>query len=248
MVIEEGIYLYLAVFLIGITFGSFYNVVALRTLSGEKLSFPPSHCTKCNHRLSALDLIPILSWVTLRGKCRYCGERISPIYPAGEMFTGLAYLAVVYKFGITLEGLIQVTFITAMLWATIADMKERIVPDRFILIGVISVLLLRIYSGVDLTSYILSGIGAFLAMYLIFILSNGRMGGADVKIYALIGLSIGWMDALGSLFYASIIGLVFQIPFIIMNNWKVDKEKEIPFIPFITIGVLCTYFLDLFVF
>lgn len=241
-----GIEIYLLVFVLGLILGSFYNVVALRTLKGESLSFPPSHCTICNHKLSPLDLIPVVSWTFARGKCVYCGDKISYIYPIGELLTAFSYVVVLYTFGFSMETVIQIVFITAMIWSTIADMKDKIVPDRFILIGVIAVLLLRVISGEDLVYYILSGIGSFLVMLLVFILSNGRMGGADVKIYALVGLAIGAMDSLGSLFYAAFISLAFQIPIIAKNNWKVDRQKEIPFVPFITLGVLCTYLLDLF--
>lgn len=241
-----GIEIYLLVFVLGLILGSFYNVVALRTLKGESLSFPPSHCTICNHKLSPLDLIPVVSWTFARGKCVYCGDKISYIYPIGELLTAFSYVVVLYTFGFSMETVIQIVFITAMIWSTISDMKDKIVPDRFILIGVIAVLLLRVISGEDLVYYILSGIGSFSVMLLVFILSNGRMGGADVKIYALVGLAIGAMDSLGSLFYAAFISLAFQIPIIAKNNWKVDRQKEIPFVPFITLGVLCTYLLDLF--
>lgn len=241
-----NIEIYLFVFVLGLILGSFYNVATLMTLKGESLSFPPSHCTICNHKLSLLDLIPVVSWTFARGKCVYCGDKISYIYPIGELLTAFSYVIVLYAFGFSMETVIQIVFITAMIWSTIADMKEKIVPDRFILIGVIAVLLLRAISGEDLVYYILSGIGSFSVMFLVFILSNGKMGGADVKIYALVGLAIGVMDSLGSLFYTAFISLAFQILIIAKNNWKVDRQKEIPFVPFITLGVLCAYLLDLF--
>lgn len=242
----DTVVVYSLVFLFGLLLGSFYNVVALRTLSGEKLAFPPSHCTKCNHRLSALDLFPVLSYMFLRGKCRYCSAKISPIYPIGELLTASSYTLIVHTFGFTMEGLIQIVFITIMIWATMTDLKETIVPNRFVVIGLVLVLTLRIFHGADLSHYLLSSVVSFAALLLILILSGGKMGGADVKLYALIGLSIGLMDSVGSLFYAAFIALAFQIPIIIKNKGKVDREKEIPFVPFITLGVLCTYIFDLF--
>lgn len=235
-------------FIVGIIFGSFYNVVSIRTLSGEGLSYPPSHCVKCNHQLSFLDLFPVFSWLFLRGKCRYCKEKISPVYPFIELLTGFSYGLIMYQFGFTFEALIQIVFITVMVISTASDLKEMIVPDRFIVIGLISVLVLRIIQGDMLVDYIISAGVAFGVLFLILILSGGRMGGADVKLYALIGLSIGWMDSFGSLFYASIIALIFHLILALFNKGKFDRKREIPFVPFITLGVLCTYFLTFFSF
>jgi len=242
----DAIVVYSFVFIFGLIVGSFYNVIALRTLSGEKLSFPPSHCTKCNHRLSFLDLFPVFSYVFLKGKCRYCKAKISPIYPIGELLTASSYTIIISEFGFTMDGLIQIVFITVMIWATMTDLKSTFVPDRFVIIGLTLVLILRIIHGVDLVSYLIASAASFGLLLLILVLSKGKMGGADVKLYALIGLSIGLMDSVGSLFYASILGVLFQLPLIIANKGKVDREKEIPFVPFITLGVLCTYLFDLF--
>ena len=240
-------YIYVLVFLISLILGSFYNVVGLRTLSGESLSFPPSHCVNCNHRLTFFDLFPVFSYLFLGGKCRYCKKKISYIYPFGELLTATSYTLILYKFGFTFEALIQIVFITFMIFATTTDLKETMVPDRFVIIGSILVLTMRLLQDDLLTYYVLSGVISYGVMYLIFILSKERLGGADVKLYGLIGLAIG-ADALGSLFYASMIGVLFHIPIIIMNKGKVDRGREIPFVPFITLGVLCTYFLNFFKF
>lgn len=232
--------------MIGLVLGSFYNVVALRALSGEKLAFPPSHCTSCNHQLGVLDLFPVLSYTFLGGKCRYCKTKISPIYPFGELLTATSYTLIVYQFGLTMEALIQIAFITFLIFSTVTDLKETLVPNRFIVIGLALVGILRVIHGQDLAMYLISAVVSFGVMFLILILSGGKMGGADVKLYSLIGLSIGWMDSMGSLFYASMIALVVQGIILILNKGKFDRSKEIPFVPFITLGVLCTYFLTFF--
>lgn len=237
--------MYGLVFILGLVLGSFYNVVALRTLSGENLAFPPSHCSNCNHQLHRKDLVPVFSWLFLKGKCRYCGDKISPIYPIGELLTATSYTIIFHQFGLTMEGLIQLVFITVMIWATMSDLKATMVPDRFVVIGILSVFILRAIHGVNLGYYLISMLIAFGLLLFILIASNGKMGGADVKLYALIGLSIGWQSSLASLFYASIIAILFQIPGIVKNK-GVERGREIPFVPFITLGVLCTYFLDIF--
>lgn len=251
---EMGLIFFILIFFIGgLLFGSFYNVVSIRTLKGEGLSYPPSHCVNCKHKLSYKDLVPVFSWMFLKGKCRYCGEKISPVYPLIEMLTGLSYALLYYQigqYGMNLEFWIHIIFVTVLILATATDLKEMIVPDRFIVGGLVIVLILRfIESGTTLPYYLLSGAAAFIAMLLIFFLSKGRMGGADIKLYALIGLAIGWQSSIDSLFLASIIALVYYAVVSLLNKGKKFNLKlEIPFVPFITLGVLCTYFVNIFQF
>lgn len=232
-----GIYVF--VFFISIYLGSFYNVVALRTLSGESIigTNENSHCTTCGHELNYLDMVPIFSWLFLKGKCRYCGDKLSPVYPFGELLTGISYTVIVWQFGFTLEALVQVVLMTVMIWATITDLKEMIVPDRFTVIGLILVGILRLAIGESVSMYFISGLLSFLFLLLILVLSGGRMGGADVKLYALIGLAIGIDGAIGSLFYASFIGVLINLPIMI----KKKDSLKIPFVPFITAGILLIY-------
>lgn len=236
------IYFYAFIFFISLFLGSFYNVVGLRTLSGEKISLPPSHCTSCNHRLSPLDLVPLFSWLFLRGKCRYCKEKISPIYPFGELLTAISYTLIIYTYGYSWESLVHIIFITLMIIATVTDLKETMVPDRFFIIGLALIFPIRMLTGTPIIPYLIGGGGAFLLMLAILLLSGGKLGGADVKLYALIGSALGFLPAIETLFYASMIGLLFNIPFIIMK--KKDKAAEIPFVPFITLGILVVYIFE----
>lgn len=238
------IYIYVFIFFISLFLGSFYNVVALRTLSGENLAFPASHCTVCNHQLKGRDLVPVFSWTFLKGQCRYCKDPISPIYPFGELLTASAYTLIVWQFGFTWEAAIQIVFITVMIWATITDLKETMVPDRFVVIGLVLVGLMRLFSGEPIGPYLISSLLSFSVLFLILILSGGKMGGADVKLYALIGLAVGLSAAAGSLFYASFIGVLANLPMLL----KKKESLEIPFVPFITLGVLLTYVVNMYSF
>lgn len=237
---------YAFVFFISLFFGSFYNVVALRTLSGESIVSPKahSHCISCQHQLSYWDMVPLFSWLFLRGKCRYCKAPVSGLYPFGEFLTALSYTLLVWKFGFTLETAIHVVFITIMVWATITDLKETMVPDRFVVMGLIGVGALRVMSGEAVGTYLLASLLSFVMLLLILILSKGKMGGADVKLYALIGLTIGFSGAFASLCYASIIALFVNLPLLA----KKKDGIEIPFVPFITLGVLGTYIINLYSF
>ena len=230
----------LMVFFFSLFLGSFYNVLALRVLKKENVSYPPSHCVVCNHKLKPQDLVPIFSYLFLKGKCRYCSKKISPIYPFGELLTAISYTIIINKYGFTLETLIHLTFITIMILATITDIEKTIVPNGFIVTGLISVLLLRLISMENFVYYIIGSAVSFLFLFLILVLSGGKIGGADVKLYALIGLSIGLNNAMVSLFYASFIALILNMKKVI----KREKNIEIPFVPYITLGVLGTYILN----
>lgn len=230
-------------FVIGLVLGSFYNVVVLRTLSEESIAFPPSHCTTCGHKLGIIDLVPIISWLGLRGKCRYCKSSISKMYPFGELLTAVSYTIIIWKCGLTVEAIPHILCITAMILSTQADIKEMMVPDIFIDAGAILVLASRLYLMTDIWYYILSGVGSYIVLYLVYVLSGEKLGLADVKIYGLIGLSIGVLGSVESLGYACTIASVILVPIFIIK--KISRKTEIPFVPFITIGVLATYVVTL---
>jgi leader peptidase (prepilin peptidase)/N-methyltransferase len=124
-----------------------------------------------------------------------------------------------------------------MIIATVTDLKEKIVPDKLIVTGIVVIFILRAFNQVDFINYLLGGLISFGILFAIFLLSGEKMGGADVKIYALIGISIGLLGAINSLFYASIVALILNLD----KLKKKNRKKEIPFLPFITIGVLLVY-------
>lgn len=118
------------VFVIGLCIGSFLNVVVLRGLSDESIILPPSHCTKCNHKLAWYDNIPILSYLILRGRCRYCNEKISPQYPIVELLTGLIFAGIYYKYSFgtfNLNTLFLMIASSLCIVMTVTDIKEKVV-------------------------------------------------------------------------------------------------------------------------
>lgn len=225
------------IFFISLFLGSFYNVVALRTLSGEKVTMPPSHCTTCNHRLSPLDLLPVFSWLFLKGKCRYCKTPISPVYPFGEILTAISYTLIIYINGFTWNALIQIILMTIMIIASVSDLKKMEVPDRFFIIGLLLVIPVRLFSGEEVLPYLIGGVGLFVLMYGLFNL--GVIGGADVKLYALIGVALGFTPALFSYLFANCVGAVVILPQLIFKKRK--REQEIAFVPYMAIGILISY-------
>ena len=134
-------YLLFWVCIVGLCLGSFYNVVILRSLSNESLVFPPSKCPKCENRLKPWHNIPVFSYIFLRGKCAFCGEKISLQYPIIELLTMGLFIACYLKFGISYQTLFGFCLCSTLLIMTVTDLKERLV-DCNIAIGLAVIALL----------------------------------------------------------------------------------------------------------
>jgi leader peptidase (prepilin peptidase)/N-methyltransferase len=230
------IYYSIVLFIMGTVFGSFYNVVGYRLPKGESLIKPSSHCPKCNHRLNVFDLFPIFSFVFLKGKCRYCKTKISPFYMLFEMFTGLLFLLSYLVFKDNVLVLITVlTFISFIMIICISDYLYLIIPDS-VIIFFGSLLIIEKLFLPNIVSSLLNGVYAFVLMLLIklfgdFVFKKESMGGADIKLMFVIGLMLGFSNAIGTIFLASIIGLPVALVILIKK-----KDHIIPFGPFLGIA------------
>ncbi|MFT9487653.1 A24 family peptidase [Tepidibacillus infernus] len=231
------IYILLTLFI-----GSFLNVVALRIPKNESIIYPPSHCPSCQHRLSVLDLIPVLSYIGLKGKCRYCRVKISPIYPLGELLTLVLFFLIQFSFGFSKELIIAYPFAMIMIAATLSDLKYQVIPNRITYFGIALFLILRFWiHPLSIWNYWIGAVLGGGLLLLIAILSRGGMGGGDIKLFFLIGLVLGWQNTLLALFLSTGIGAV--IGGILMLLGVVKQKQLIPFGPFIFIGTMITYFL-----
>ncbi|WP_153721335.1 prepilin peptidase [Sporosarcina cascadiensis] len=228
-------------FLYGITFGSFFNVVGLRIPLKESIVSPPSHCTTCDRRLTLVDLVPVFSFVFLKGKCRGCGEKISAIYPLMELITGVLFAAAYLHFGFQLELAIALLFISMLVILTVSDLKYMLIPNKILLPFGVAIFILRIFS--PLTPWWDSLLGAavgFGVLLLIAIVSNGGMGGGDIKLFLVIGLVLGTIQTLFTLFLASLIGAIVGIIF--LKRTKQGRKTPVPFGPSIAVAALIAYF------
>ena len=227
-----------ATFIIGTIMGSFLNCAAMRLISGESVVRGRSHCMSCGHRLGALDLIPLFSWLLLRGKCRYCGSRISARYPLSELVLGTVFVLILAKYDLTLRTLELIVLCSILLCVTLCDLDKHIIPDRFIVIGIINRIIFILLSGNIFEELKLSLIGAFsvslpllvLSLILDKILKKDTMGGGDIKLFFMAGMYFVWSVNLLVLFMSAIIGIIFGV------LSKKNEEKRIPFGPAISIG------------
>lgn len=231
------LYYIITFFIFGITLGSFYNVVGYRLPKGESIISPPSHCTNCNHQLTAIELIPIFSYILQGGKCKNCKVKISLFYPFFEFATGVLFVIAYLIFGLSIELFIALTFISMTLIIFISDYLYYIISDEVLIVSAI-LLMIEIFllKGIDgLLVSLFNGAVAFGIMYLIkqlgdFIFKKESMGGGDIKLLFVFGLVLGWEMSLISIFLASFIGLPISIYMLATNP---NKDRIIPFGPFL---------------
>src|SRR4051812_148795 len=122
------VFIYIYLFVLGAVLGSFFNVVGLRVPEKQSIVRPRSHCPSCKRTLDAKDLVPVLSYIFLRGKCRSCGSRISAVYPAVELATGLLFMLAFYRVGLTGELAVALTFISLLVIIFVSDIAYMIIP------------------------------------------------------------------------------------------------------------------------
>ncbi|MEI6913675.1 MAG: prepilin peptidase [Armatimonadota bacterium] len=255
-------------FVYGAIVGSFLNVLIWRLPRDESIIHPPSHCTACGYTLRAWDNIPLLSWLVYRGQCRKCHAKISSRYFWVELFTGLMWVAVWYRFGWSVEFFQFAAVISALIAVFAIDLEHFIIPDQLWIFIALSgfvadalglLLHLKSFPWTDIGHLVIpftslsipcphSVIG-FLA-YGFAVLAVGEigtkmfkkdaMGGGDVKLTAAIGANIGAAYGLISFFMGAFVGTLIGIPLIIWG--KHGRMAEIPFGPMLAIGAVVMIF------
>ena len=226
-------------FIFGLSIGSFVNVCIYRLPKKESVVSPVSYCTACLVPIRPLDNIPIISYLVLRGRCRDCNNNISVIYPVIEIITALLLLAGFFKFGLTFDFLVYFVLAPALVIITAVDIKHQIIPDVITLPGLVLGLVAGSYSIGYANSFMgfLLGCGLF---YLLAILSNGGIGGGDIKYIAAVGAFVGWQKVLLIIFIGAVLGTfvgLFQIGF-----QKKTRKNIIPFGPLLSVATLITLF------
>lgn len=228
-------------FIIGAIFGSFFNVVGLRVPKKESIVTPPSHCMTCNRRLMAIDLIPVLSYIVLKGRCRGCQTNVSPVYIITELLTALLFLLAYVKFGLTAELAVALLFISLLVTINVSDMAYMLIPNKILLFFLPLLIVARSFSPLELWwDSIVGAVVGFSILLVIAIVSKGGMGGGDIKLFLLIGLVLGTFKTLLTLFLASLIGLVIGL--VVLKLKRQGRKTPIPFGPSIAIAALISYF------
>ncbi len=228
-------------FIIGLFLGSFYNVVGLSVPMKQSFATRRSVCPSCGKTLSAIELIPVLSYLIQGGKCRGCKARISPLYPIIELLTGILFVLAFIVLGWQTELIVSWSLVSLFIIITVSDLKYMLIPDKILLVFAGVLLIERIF--IPLTLWWDSLLGAaigFTLLLIIAIVSRGGMGGGDIKLFALIGFVVGTKTMLLSFMLATFYGAFFGIIGLLFK--LVKRGKPIPFGPFIAAGTLTAYF------
>ena len=223
---------------LGLFIGSFLNVCVDRYIAGESIVYPPSHCTHCGHRLGAADLIPVLSWLILGGRCRYCRHPLSRAYPMSESVTGIVFALTAWHFGSGLETLAALVFAALFIVMSGIDLRIFILPDRLTYPAAVLALPAAVWVfGLSWVNALLGGIagaGIFwlLAHYYRWRTGRDGLGLGDVKLM----LSVGFLCGLEHLTLAVLLASVAALAgFGIMAaaGRKGVGSARLPFGPFL---------------
>lgn len=232
--------IYIIMFIIGTIFGSFYNVVGYRIPKNESIIYPKSHCPNCNHNLKWYELIPIISYIMQKGKCKKCGKKISPFYLIFELITGILFMTSYIIFGFKPYLIIALTFISMLIIVTISDSLYMIIPDSVLLtFGLLLLIEIGIiYGPSKVLISILNGSISFIFMYLLkkfgnFIFKRESMGDGDIKLLFITGMILTFPIAVLGIFVGSVIGLPISIILVKKNSGHI-----IPFGPFLAAGAI----------
>jgi leader peptidase (prepilin peptidase)/N-methyltransferase len=222
---------------LGLLIGSFLNVVAYRVPRGESIVKPRSRCTTCGTEVRALDNIPLLSWLVLRGRCRHCFAQISARYPVVELVTGVVFALVAVARGPSAELIVDLPFAAMLIAVADIDLEHRIVPNRILApMAIWAVAASAVVRTGRLPELLIAGAAAFTFLLLAALAYPGGMGMGDVKLAGVMGLCLGLPVApalLIAFFTGSLVGVA-----IMLRHGTGARKRAVPFGPFLALGGL----------
>jgi leader peptidase (prepilin peptidase)/N-methyltransferase len=225
---------YVMITLLGICIGSFCNVLIYRIPKGEEFVKTSSHCMTCNHKLAWYDNIPLFSWITLGGKCRYCKVKLSAQYPIVEAFNGLLWFIVFFVKGFSIEALLLALMTTGLLALSVIDWRTFEIANGFHLFFIALAIVQIVCDYRNYLHYIIGFFAVSIPLLLIYILSKGMaLGGGDVKLMAACGLLLGWKNITLALMLGCVLGAaihVFRMKFF-------NAGRKLAMGPYLSMGI-----------
>lgn len=227
------IYFSVLTFITGTVFGSFLNCAASRYVAHIPIYKGRSKCDSCEKELEVLDLIPIVSWLLSKGKCRHCGTKIPVRYPLTELICGIVYLLILYKFDISIKTVIIIVLFSCLFVLSLIDLEIYEIPDTCIVIPIIGWVILNIFepnwkSGL-VGGFVIAGAVLLISLIMDKILKKESLGGGDIKLLFVTGLYLGLVGNLFNLILSCIFGIVFVVGL---------KKDMIPFGPSISMACM----------
>jgi leader peptidase (prepilin peptidase)/N-methyltransferase len=231
--------------LLGLAIGSFLNVCIWRIPRHQSIISPSSRCPSCNSPIRPLDNIPVLSYLLLGGRCRYCKERIALRYPLVEGLNAFLYILIYNRFGAGWHLPFYLVFVSSLIVITFIDLDFQIIPDSITLTGIPVGLVAGSFllpdpflrmSPLGMAPSVIGAAGGFGFFWAVAVLSRGGMGGGDVKMMGMVGALMGWKAVFLTTFLGSLAGSAVGV-FLIMVKGKGRKSK-VPFGPFLALGAV----------
>jgi len=238
------------IFLLGLIFGSFANVLIHRTPNDESIVLPGSYCPKCKNTIPFYHNIPIVSFLLLKGRCSVCGEKISLVYPSVELLGGVIFLAIYLKSGIGFHFLFVSFAFLLLMSMSVIDLRTKTAPDSLNLLAFCFALSSAFFGSSSFfetpitpflffsrvqDAFTMAGFLLFLKFFVEYALKKEALGEADIIVAGTLGALLGFKFAVWALFFAALISLV---PSILLRN---KGEEQIPFIPFMALGAFIVY-------
>ncbi len=231
----------------GLAMGSFLNLCIDRLPAGTSIVKPRSHCDKCNRTLTAVDLIPVLSYIWLRGRCRYCGARIPLRDLLVELACGAIFAYLAWHYGLEPELAFAVVYASLFILIFAIDLEQGLVLNSVVLVGVVLALVFSFFWGEYdefwpqvgpgiVVSALLGGAAGFAIMLLPYLISRGGMGAGDVKLAGFIGLVVAFPQVLVALLVGIIAGGLVAIMLLLLR--LKGRKEAIPFGPFLAVGAM----------
>jgi leader peptidase (prepilin peptidase)/N-methyltransferase len=247
-----GIGLTIVFALLGLVVGSFLNVCIDRLPQNKSITYPPSHCGACQHKLAARDLIPIFSYLSLRGRCRYCQASIPRKLLWIELATGVIFALLYWHYGLSPELGVMAFYACLFIVIFVIDLEHGLILNKIVYPTMVVALLLSLIpqswlaQTIWLTPVIrpgiasaaLGGVVGFAIFLLIALVSRGGMGWGDVKLAALIGLATGFPLVFVALIMGAILGGIVAVALLIAR--KRGRREMIPFGPFLAVAAMVT--------
>jgi leader peptidase (prepilin peptidase) / N-methyltransferase len=219
--------------------GSFLNVVAARVPARRSLLRPPSSCGSCDREILWRDNIPVLSYLLLRGRCRHCSARISPLYPAVEAGTAALAVACVAVFGPTVEAGLAVGFCALLVTLSAIDIRERIVPDRIVLPAAVFVLVIRTVLDPSL-EWLLASIAAAGFLFLAVLAYPKGLGMGDVKLALVLGAMLGASVSIA--LFVGFLAALIPAAVLFTRHGSAARKMAVPLVPFLSLGAVVALF------
>lgn len=241
--VNMTILIYIFLFIIGSVFASFIHLYVTRTLSGESIIKPRSHCQNCNHQLKWYELIPVISYIVNHGKCSKCNAKIGIDSLIVEILLGLLFVVVYIRYGISYETLLGFIIACTLVAVSLSDFKEMIILDSTLIVSIIVTYLITFLSlGLrGIYKSFLYGIFAFVLLFVVKVLGDAvfkreSLGGGDIKLSFLMGSILPYNLFLSSMILGSMVALPYAL--VLTKN---SENKELPFGPFLLLGLFIVF-------